>query len=67
MKIGDRVKLRTESKIWTRCGLEPDATGIVVEVYRDPEDRGGHKVDVRFPGKSEPELAIDAEELEVVA
>jgi len=40
---------------------------MVVEDFRDAEARGGHKVDVRFPGTPEPERGIDIEELEVLA
>ena len=67
MKMGDRVRFRRESKAWIHYGLEPDARGVVVEVYRDAEARGGHKVDVRFPGTRELERGIDTEELEVLA
>ncbi|MFI4996527.1 MAG: hypothetical protein ACHQAQ_12175 [Hyphomicrobiales bacterium] len=48
-------------------GLEPEAKGYVVKIYSDPEARGGHRVDVRFPGTGEPERGIDTEELEVLA
>jgi hypothetical protein len=65
MKVGDRVKFRRESKAWMHYGLEPEARGYVVEVHDDPEAKGGHKVDVRFPGPGEPERGIDIEELEV--
>jgi hypothetical protein len=67
MKVGDRVKFRRQSKAWMHYGLEPEAKGYVVEVYQDAEAKGGHKIDVRFPGMLEPERGIDAEELEVLA
>ena len=65
VNVGDRVKFRAKSKVSMRHGLEPGAKGYVVEVYHDPEARGGHKVDVRFPGTGEPERGIDIAELEV--
>jgi hypothetical protein len=66
MKVGDRVKFRRESKAWKSYGLEPDAKGYVVEIFQDPETRGGNRVDVRFPGTGEPEHGIDTEELEIL-
>jgi hypothetical protein len=66
MKVGDRVKFRRELKAWMHHGLEPEAKGHIVEIYHDPEAGGGHKVDVRFPGRREPERGIDSEELEVL-
>jgi hypothetical protein len=67
MNIGDRVKFRRESKAWMHYGLQPEARGFVVKIYRDPDARGGQKVDVRFPGPGEPERGIDIDELEVLA
>ena len=66
MKVGDRVKFRRGSTAWKQYGLEPDAKGYVVEIYRDPEARSECKVDAKFPGTHEPERGIDADELEVV-
>ena len=48
-------------------GLEPEARGVVVKIYGDADARGGHKVDVNFPGVPEPERGIDIEDLEALA
>jgi hypothetical protein len=67
MQVGDRVRFRDGSKAWKRLGIGPEPTGYVVEVYYDPDARSSHKADVKFPGAPEPERAINAEDLEVVA
>jgi hypothetical protein len=65
MRAGDRVRFRASSKAWRSHGLNPDAQGIVVDIYRAAM-RGDLKVDVRFGKEMIPERGIDIDELERV-
>jgi len=66
MKVGDLVRFRKESKAWMSYDMEPDARGLVIEVYANVQVKGAHKVDVSFPGMGVLKRAIDISELEIV-
>jgi hypothetical protein len=65
MRAGDRVKFRPTSKAWRSHGLNPNAQGVVVEIYR-AAIRGDLKVDVRFGKDMNIERGIDIDELETI-
>ena len=65
MKAGDRVRFRSGSTAWKPRGLNPDARGTALELYRTPL-RGDIMVDVRFGDESGIERGIPVADLEVV-
>lgn len=65
MKAGDRVRCRGGSRAWKSRGLDAEARGFVVDLYRVPPF-GEIKADVRFAQAAAPERGIAIEELEVI-